>query len=182
MMKSTQYMALLTCLLASSCATQPWTEMQTVSNVDLGRFMGEWYVIANIPTFPERDATNPIERYQLNSDGTIETTFTFNHKSPDGPPMELKAKGFVRDTKTNAIWGMQFMWPFKADYRIVYLDPGYETTIIGRNKRDYLWIMSRKKQLSDDELNNLLTIATGLGYDREKIQISSWQQPLLEAI
>ena len=34
--------------------------MQAVSNIDLERFMGNWYVIANIPTFAEREAVNSL--------------------------------------------------------------------------------------------------------------------------
>lgn len=154
--------------------------MQPVSFVDLDRFMGKWYVLANIPTFVERDAINPIEMYSLNPDGTIKTTFTFQ-KSPDGDPQELDAKGFVRDKTTNAVWGMQFIWPIRADYRIVYLDPSYQTTIVGRNKRDYLWIMSRSPSLREMELQRLIDIAVSLGYDPAKIQISNWQESLKEA-
>ncbi len=148
--------------------------MQPVSSVDLERFMGKWYVIANIPTFVERGALYPVEEYALNDDGTIKTTFTFK-KTPDGEPKVLDAKGFVRDGTANAVWGMQFIWPIKADYRIVYLDPTYETTIIGRNKRDYLWIMSRSPSLPEQELNELIDIAVSLGYDRDQINISNWQ-------
>lgn len=155
--------------------------MQAVSNVDIERFMGDWYVIANIPTFPERGALNPIERYELNDDGTIKTTFSFI-KPKTGEARELNAKGFIQEGTSNAIWGMQFIWPIKADYRIVYLDPEYKTTIIGRNKRDYLWIMSREQPIADSHLAELLEIATQLGYDPEQIEISNWQEPQKEAI
>ena len=50
--------------------------MPVVDYVDLDRFMGDWYVIANIPTFLEKDAYNPLENYKLENDGTISTTFT----------------------------------------------------------------------------------------------------------
>ena len=43
--------------------------MKTVEFVDLERFMGDWYVIANIPTFIEKGATNAIESYKLMDDG-----------------------------------------------------------------------------------------------------------------
>ena len=39
--------------------------MPGVKQVDLDRFMGDWYVIANIPTFIEKDAYNAIETYRL---------------------------------------------------------------------------------------------------------------------
>ena len=50
--------------------------MQTVDFVDLPRFMGDWYVVANIPTRLEKGAHNPIESYRLDTDGTIATTFS----------------------------------------------------------------------------------------------------------
>ena len=43
--------------------------METVKYVDIQKFMGDWYVIANIPTLIEKRATNAIESYRLNSDG-----------------------------------------------------------------------------------------------------------------
>ena len=119
--------------------------LDTVSYVDIEQFMGDWYVIANIPTMFEKDAYNPIESYQLDADGTVATTFTFNKGSFDGEQKVMTAKGFIKNKQTNAEWGMQFIWPIKADYRIVYLDDDYQYTVIGRNKRDYLWIMARRQ-------------------------------------
>ncbi len=52
--------------------------MPVVDYVDLDRFMGDCDVIVTIPTFLEIDAYNPIETYQLDNDGSISTTFTFN--------------------------------------------------------------------------------------------------------
>jgi apolipoprotein D and lipocalin family protein len=105
--------------------------------------MGDWYVIANIPTFLEKNAYNPIESYEINPDGTIATTFSFNVGSYDGKQKVYHPKGFVTDGSGNAVWGMQFVWPIKADYRVVYLNEDYDQVIIGRNRRDYAWIMAR---------------------------------------
>ena len=58
--------------------------MKTVEQVDLERFMGPWYVIANIPTFVEKGAHNAVENYRLDDDGTIATTFTFRKDGFDG--------------------------------------------------------------------------------------------------
>ena len=139
--------------------------MPVVDYVDLDRFMGDWYVIATIPTFLERDAYNPIETYQLNSDGTIATTFTFNKGSLNGPTKIYRPRGFIKDRRTNAIWDMQFVWPIKADYRIVYLDDDYQQTIIGRNSRDSVWVMARTPRISEQDYLNLVTMVGSLGYN-----------------
>ena len=94
----------------------------TVPHVDLPRFMGDWYVIANIPTFVEKDAYNAVESYRLDADGTVATTFTFRQGGFDGKLKRYRPRGFVLDERSNAVWGMQFVWPFKGDFRIVYLD------------------------------------------------------------
>ena len=153
----------------SGCATE-MTELKTVDYVDLDRFMGDWYVIANIPTFLEKGAHNAVETYAMNDDGTIATTFTFRKDSFDGEVKEHNPKGFITNTETNAVWGMRFVWPIKADYRVIYLDDDYSATIIGRNKRDYVWIMAREPQLTADEYQKLVDVVVAAGYDISQLE------------
>jgi apolipoprotein D and lipocalin family protein len=144
--------------------------IHTVEYVDLNRFMGDWYVIANIPTFIEKDAYNAIETYRLDDDGTVATTFRYNKGSLDGPLKEYHPRGFIRDKASNAVWGMQFIWPFKAEYRIIYLAEDYSKTVIGRSKRDYVWIMARKPAISDEDYTSIVNFLQKEGYDVENLQ------------
>ena len=158
----------LTLILISGCQTLK--PIHTVEYVDLNRFMGDWYVIANIPTFIEKDAYNAIESYRLDDDGTVTTTFRFNKGSLDGPLKEYRPRGFIRDKKSNAVWGMQFVWPFKAEYRIIFLTDDYSQTVIGRSKRDYVWIMAREPSIPDEEYGAILGFLQEQGYDIKKLQ------------
>ena len=151
--------------------------MATVDKVDLQRFRVDGYVVANIPTFLEQGAHNPVESYALNADGTIATTFTFNADSFEGEKKIYHPKGFIRNTESNAEWGMQFIWPIKADYRIVYLDDDYQYTVIGRNSRDYVWIMARNAQIPDQTYAELRDFVIDLGYDPELLQKAPHQLP-----
>ncbi|MDH3621934.1 MAG: lipocalin family protein [Gammaproteobacteria bacterium] len=153
----------------SGCAAKG-PEMKTVDEVDLERFMGPWYVIANIPTFLEKDAYNAVETYSLNDDGTIATNFTFRKGGFDGKEKEYNPKAFVVDTESNALWGMRFVWPIKADYRIVYLDEDYSQTIVGRQDRDYVWIMARTPTISDQDYDRLVEFVESIGYDTSSLQ------------
>ena len=144
--------------------------MKTVDYVDLERFMGPWYVIANIPTFLEKGAHNAVETYSLNDDGTIATNFTFRKDGFDGKKKEYNPKGFITDTESNALWGMRFVWPIKADYRIVYVDDDYSQTVIARQKRDFVWIMARSPSISDQDYDKLMSMVEALGYDMSKVR------------
>ena len=159
--------ALLIILLSACSNMQP---LKPVEEVDLDRFMGDWYVIANIPTRIEKGAHNAVESYRLNGDGTIATTFTFRDGGFDGEKKAYHPRGFVSE-ESNAIWGMQFVWPFKADYRIVYLDRDYAVTVIGRNKRDYVWIMAREPSLPDETMDEIMRYLDSVGYDTSQVEM-----------
>ena len=168
--KATAHSAIvLLAMLLGACASRG-PEMETVDYVDLDRFMGDWYVIANIPTFLEKGAHNAVETYALNDDGTVATTFVFRDGSFDGEEKTYTPKGFVRDDGSNALWGMRFIWPIKADYRIVYLDEDYSQTIIARQKRDFVWIMARTPEISEEDYARLIDFAASIGYDVSKIE------------
>ena len=157
-------------LLLGACATPTLPRIETVAHVDLPRFMGDWYVIGHIPTFLEADAFNAIERYDLNIDGTIATTFSFYKGSVNGPLKKYHPTGFVRDEVNHATWGMQFLWPIKAEYLIAYLDSAYSETIIARNVRDYVWIMARNPRLSEADYQRLVSRVAALGYDTTQLR------------
>lgn len=171
-------MALSTALLGAGCASTPVADdIRVAQSVDIERFMGDWYVISAIPTFIEKESYNAVETYELNPDGTIDTTFSFNKGGFDGKRKTYNPKGFVREGTGNAIWGMRFIWPIKADYRIVYVSEDYSTTIIGRNKRDFVWIMARTPELSAEDYFDLVKIVREEGYDTSKLREVPQQWP-----
>jgi apolipoprotein D and lipocalin family protein len=149
---------------------QTMKPIHTVEKVDLERFMGDWYVIASIPTFIEKDAFNAVESYRLDDDGTVATTFRFNKGSLDGPLKKYYPRGYIRDQQSNAVWGMQFVWPFKAEYRIIFLNEGYSQTVIGRTKRDYVWIMARKNTIADRDYAKILDFLRDQNYDLKNLR------------
>lgn len=157
----------LAVLLGACGSREP---LPTVEHVDLQRFMGEWYVIAHIPTFLEDEAYNAIEAYALEDDGTIATTFTFREGGFDGEPKRYTPRGFVRDEDSNALWGMRFVWPIKAEYRIVYLDADYTVTIVGRSKRDYVWLMARTPEIAQPRYEELVDRIGAMGYDLTELR------------
>lgn len=161
-------------LLGCSASRPP---LATVPSVDIPRFMGDWYVIANIPTWIEEDAFNAVESYRLDPDGTIATTFTFRKGGFDGPRKEYRPRGFIRDTGTNAVWGMQFVWPVKAEYLVIHLDDEYTRTVIGRSKRDYVWVMARTPSIPEEEYRRISDWLASVGYDTGKLRKVPQQWP-----
>tara|TARA_B100001029_G_C14864765_1_gene341075 strand:- start:152 stop:703 length:552 start_codon:yes stop_codon:yes gene_type:complete len=169
------FLSLLFLVVNSSCegfmgAERKLEKLETVEYVDLERFMGDWYVIANIPTFIEKGAVNAIESYKLDSKGRVKTTFTFKKDAPDGPQKTYNPTGFIYNEETNAEWRMQFLWPFKAPFLIIDLDEEYSYTVIGIPSRKYVWIMARDHKMADELYGNIISKLKNVGYDTSLIK------------
>ena len=169
-MKTRSILAGMLAALLAACATHPPT-IPPVASVDLQRFMGEWYVIAHIPSRAEREAFDAVESYRLDADGRIRSTYTQRTGSFDAPLETMEPVGTVVEGSNNAVWGMQFVWPIKAEYVIVDLAPDYSRTIIGRSKRDYVWLMARTPTLPEAELQAAIARIKALGYDTSKLRM-----------
>jgi apolipoprotein D and lipocalin family protein len=153
--------------------------MPHVPHVELSRFMGDWYVIAAIPSYPEKDAYNAVESYRLRPDGRVQTTFRYRDGGFDGALKTMHPVGTVRPGSGNAIWGMQFIWPIRAEYVVAYLDDDYRETIIGRSKRDYVWIMARTPSIPAADYAALLKRVQQLGYSLDGLRKvpQRWPEP-----
>jgi len=160
--------ALMSMFGLSACATQ--TPLPLAPHVDIERFMGRWYVIAHIPTWIEKQSYNAVESYTLKSDGSIATTFTFNEGGIHGPMKVYHPTGFVIEGSGNALWGMQFVWPIKAQYKISHVADDYSNTIVTRDKLDYVWIMARTPSISEQDYQQLRGLVESYGYDMSKLR------------
>ncbi|WP_313140708.1 lipocalin family protein [Stenotrophomonas sp.] len=157
-------------LFGAGCSSQDTRPLPRPASVDVPRFMGDWYVIAHIPSWPEREAFDAVESYALQPDGRIRTTFTYRKGSFEAPFKSMHPIGRVEKEGAGAVWGMQFVWPIQAEYIIAWLDEGYQQTIVGRSKRDYVWYMARTPQVSPQDYQAAVDRIAAMGYDTSKLR------------
>ena len=150
-------------LLHGCQGTGAMDPITTVEKLDIERFMGDWYVLADIATPFDKDAYAPTEHYVLKSDGMVETTYRYQKGNATG---DFKSRTMTArpNPELPSIWGMRLIWPFEADYRIVHIHPDYETTIVARNKRDFVWLMARTPTIDQSAFDTLLEKVQSLGY------------------
>lgn len=155
-------------IFASSIYGKSSTEEfhKSVNYVDMDRFSGDWYVIALIPTFLEKKATDGIENYSINDEGEIRVEYTYKK---DGKDKVMYQKGWIYNEETNSEWRVQPLWPLKMPYYILELGDDYSYTIIGTNNYDYLWIMARTEIMDKPILNDVINRMADRGFNREKI-------------
>lgn len=170
-MKALQLLALglISLLTCSSCSTtmkQP--PLRTVSHVDLPRYMGDWYIIANIPYSLENGKVATKDRYTLRPDGKIDNAFVFHRKTFDAPEKQWNALAWVHDKNTNAEWRVQFFWPLSIPYLIIDLDKDYQWSVVGYPSRNLGWVLSRKPVMDEAVYQGILKRLAAQGYDPKK--------------
>jgi apolipoprotein D and lipocalin family protein len=157
-------------MLAPLFVRNPGSDIRTAARVDLPRFMGDWYVIASIPTRFERDAVNARTHYSIDSDGLIEANYRFRKGGADGKEWTIRRSGIVRDMRSNAIWDLRLASPIAADYRIIHVDEKYGQAVVGRNRRDYAWILARAPEISSRCLFQHVRRLREQGYDSARLR------------
>jgi apolipoprotein D and lipocalin family protein len=80
------------------------------------------------------------------------------------------------DRKSNAKLKVRFFWPFSGDYWIVDLGSAYEYAVVGHPKRNYLWILSRSRQMDPAVYNEILECLKKQHYD--VTQLNKTLQPV----
>ncbi len=134
--------------------------------------MGDWYVIAHIPTDLDRGSHAAVETYRLNDDGSIAAVYRNRLGGFDGKSKTMTPTMHVQPDSGNALWGVRFFWwwPFLYEYRIAHLEPDYSAAIIARSGLDFLWIFARKPTMSDRQYQGYVKRIAGWGYDVSKLE------------
>ena len=162
---------ILMVLALTGCAALRSTEpLATVESVDLDRYMGEWYVIANIPYFGERGNVGGRAIYRPRDDGRMDDIYLYHKGDFDSPERQLEGVAWVVDEDTNARWKVRFYWPFTFDYYIVALDENYQWSLVGHPSRRYAWVMAREPRMDEDLYVRLLEKFDALGFDSDELK------------
>lgn len=161
---------LLTLCVLSACTTMSSSPpVKTVEHVDLDRYMGRWYVIANVPYFLEKGKVGSSDNYARRADGKLQADFVFRKKTLSAPEQTWKGVATITNPVTNAEWSVSFIWPFRAAYRLVALDDSYRWAVVTNGSGTLIWVLSRTTTLPDGQYREILTRVSALGLASDKL-------------
>jgi lipocalin len=170
-MKKIFFMAILATVF---CSCEPTTTVNNapVKEIDLKRYIGDWYEIARIDHAFERGLDYVMAHYELRKDGNIDVLNTGikNGRAED-------AKGMAKITNIPGLLRVSFFGPFFSDYRILMIDKDYQYALVGGSDHRYLWILSRTPQLDDATRALILANAESRGYDTTRLLwVKQWEK------
>ena len=163
---------LIIALLLGACAGAPPRPLPAARDVDLQRYLGKWYVIANIPYFAERGKLASYVIYRQRPDGKLDDLYYYKTAFTQKHDHEWKGVAWLPDSHDPARWKVQFIWPFTSDYTILAVGPGpaYDWALIGLPARNLLWVFARTPTLDAQTYQQLVDRAAALGFPVQKLR------------
>jgi apolipoprotein D and lipocalin family protein len=157
--------ALLTTLLLllAGCTGLP-KGIEPVTGFDQDRYLGTWYEIARLDHSFERGLSQVTAEYTLNDDGSIKV-INRGYSAEKGEWKEAQGRAkFVGDSDVGHL-KVSFFGPFYASYVVFELDDDYSTAYITGYNRNYLWLMSRTPEVSEEVLEAFRARAEAEGFE-----------------
>jgi apolipoprotein D and lipocalin family protein len=156
----------------SGCITVPKSSdtapTQLAPNVDLDRYMGKWYVIANIPYFAEKGKVASYFDIKREN-GTLLDVYV-GQDSFYSKPATFTMRDYVVPNTGNAYWRETPLALVYFSYLVVYVDPDYRTALVGYPGHELAWVISREPRMDDVTYNALLGRLNAAGYDASKLR------------
>ena len=184
-------LALMTWALATALpahAAEPAaakSPLPVVAHLDLQRYSGRWYEVARLPNFFQRKCVgdvsadySPLPSGQVSvvnrcrlADGSFTQSDGVARRAVH--PGEADDVGRLQVNFAPAWLGwLPMVW---GDYWVIEVAEDYSTALVGTPNRDYLWLLSRKPTLPDDEVERWLGKAAALGFDKQAVERTAHQ-------
>ena len=155
-------------IFVAGCTAVP-KGLEPVTGFEPDRYLGKWYEIARLDHAFERNLSNVSATYTRGEKGDIRVKNRgFNAKTGAWKQIEGNAR-FLEGDAVGSL-KVSFFGPFYGGYHIIALDrQNYRYAMVAGPSRSYLWILSRIKTLNDAIYTDLVTKASGWGFDTAKL-------------
>ncbi|WP_027214118.1 lipocalin family protein [Burkholderia sp. WSM2232] len=178
MRRSMAYIAALATLLsACAYAPTPAPSLQAGGSactagapLDLARYMGRWYVIANTPFLSEHDYVGDYDEWTLRADGTIEDKYLGRRHDFDQPVSGSQFVAKVMPGTGNTKWRVGLIWPFEVVVVTAYVDPDYRYTIRCMADGNMVWMLARDPEIDQTTYKEMLDRLGAMGFNTGRMR------------
>lgn len=150
----------------------------TVDSVDLKKYSGTWYEIGRLPMYFQRKCAGDVTaNYTEKTDGS---GIIVTNKCVGDDGSEITAEGLAKPVdETGSKLKVTFLPSWirwlpvgRADYWVLARDADYKTALVGTPDKDYLWLLARSPNISQETYAKYRQIAQQQGYDLKEFKLT----------
>ena len=151
----------------------------TVDSVDLKKYAGTWYEIGRLPMYFQRNCASDVTAtYVEKTDGSGIKVIN-QCKAQDGSGITAEGLAKPADSTGSKLkvtflpsW-IRWLPVGRADYWILAHDADYKTALVGTPDKDYLWLLARSPNVSQETYAKYRQIAQQQGYDLKEFKLTT---------
>lgn len=150
----------------------------TVDSVDLKKYAGTWYEIGRLPMYFQRNCASDVTAtYTEKTDGS---GIVVTNKCADADGSSIVADGLAKPVdNTGSKLKVTFLPSWirwlpvgRADYWVLARDADYKTALVGTPDKDYLWLLARSPNISQETYAKYRQIAQQQGYNLKEFKLT----------
>lgn len=162
-----RYLWIAVCYFLSGCLAVP-DGIEPIDNFELNRYLGDWYEIARLDHSFERGLEAVKAEYSLRDDGGIRV-INSGRDSKSQVAQQAEGRAYFVEEPNLGHLKVSFFGPFFGSYVIFELDENYQYAFIAGNNRDYLWLLARTPEVSEELIDQFISRASLLGFDTSQL-------------
>lgn len=139
------------------------SKLPVIQNFELERYLGDWYEIARLDFYWEKNLKNVKAEYSSKGDGSIKVVNTGTDIRTQKTKTSTGKAKLAGDAHQGAL-RVSFFGPFYSGYHIMHIDGNYEHALVFGDNLDYMWILSRTKTIPTEIRDKYLAYAEQSGY------------------
>jgi len=166
-------------ILVLISSTKSYEDLAVVSNFDVNKYMGHWYLISSFVSFVDFYCSCSQVNYTLDPQNSLRVNFEeYCRIFSIFSPYKHSFRYAEIDKNESAKWTVynEFIAPIslRNDYWIIGLDgEKYQWALIGSRNRQSLYVLSRNQTINDDIYNDIKKIAYSKHFDATRLAKTS---------
>jgi apolipoprotein D and lipocalin family protein len=138
--------------------------------IDLQRYMGKWFVIAETPFLSEHDYVGNYDEWTLRADGKIDDRYLGRRHDFAQPVTGSHFVAKVVSGTGNTTWRVGLIWPFEVVVVTAYVDPEYRYTIRCMADGNMVWVLARTSAIDEATYSDMLARLAGMGFHIDHVR------------
>lgn len=150
----------------------------TVDSVDLKKYAGTWYEIGRLPMYFQRNCASDVTATYIEKTDGSGIKVINQCKAQDGSAITAEGLAKPVDASGSKLkvtflpsW-IRWVPVGRADYWVLARDADYKTALVGTPDKDYLWLLARSPNVSQETYAKYRQIAQKQGYDLKEFKLT----------
>jgi apolipoprotein D and lipocalin family protein len=148
--------------------SKPTSRFEPVSDFDVGRFLGTWYVAAYIPAPFGKKSSSTSSEYSRGEEGAIKVINRgYNDRKKEWKTEETLAR--FKESANTGWFVVETDNPLNENRKIIYLNEDYTQAIVVGLVMRTLWITYSDPNVTKRDLDELIARVGELGFKTRKL-------------